>query len=63
MKMKNTMTIALNLDEALFIKSAMICELKKMNKQDLSIFWEGADIPNILRQLDIVIDVLFTEQE
>lgn len=63
MKMKNTMTIALNLEEALFVKSAMICELKKMNKQDLSIFWEGADIPNILRQLDIVIDVLFTEQE
>ena len=61
--MKNTMTIALNLEEALFVKSVMICELKKMNKQDLSIFWKGADIPSILRQLDIVIDVLFEEQE
>lgn len=63
MNMKNTMTIAVNLEEALFVKSAMIATLKKMNKQELSIFWEGADIPNILRQLDIVIDVLFEEKE
>ena len=61
--MKNTMTIALNLEEALFIQSAMIATLKTMNKQELNIFWEGADILNVLRQLDIVIDVLFTEQE
>lgn len=63
MNMKNTMTIAVNLEEALFVKSAMIATLKTMNRQDLGIFWEGADIPNILRQLDIVIDVLFTEKE
>ena len=61
--MKNTMTIAVNLEEALFVKSAMIATLKKMNKQELSIFCEGADIPNILHQLDIIIDVLFTEKE
>lgn len=57
------MTIALNLEEALFIKSIMIAALKKMDRQELNIFWEGADIPNILRQLDIIIDVLFTEKE
>ena len=57
--MKGAMPITLNLEEALFVKSAMITTLKQMNKQDLQIFWEGADIPNVLRQLDITIDVLF----
>ena len=61
--MGNAMTITLNLEEALFVKSAMITTLKKMNKQELNIFWEGADIPNVLRQLDIVIDVLFKGKE
>lgn len=61
--MKNAMTITLNLEEALFVKSAMITTLKTMNRQDLGVFWEGADIPNILRQLDIIIDVLFIEEE
>lgn len=61
--MKNTMIIALNLEEALFVKSAMIATLKKLNREELDIFQEGADIPNILRQLDIIIDVLFKEKE
>lgn len=61
--MKNTMTIALNLEEALFVKSAMIAAFKTMNRQDFNVFWEGADIPNILHQLDIIIDVLFKEKE
>ena len=57
--MKDSMQITLNLEEALFIKSAMIIVLKQMNKNDLEIFWPDADIPNILRQLEIIIDVLF----
>ena len=57
--MKDSMQITLNLEEALFVKSAMITTLKGMNKNDLEIFWSDADIPNVLRQLDITIDVLF----
>ena len=57
--MKDAMPITLNLEEALFVKSVMTTALKKMNKKDLEIFWPGADIANILRQLDITIDVLF----
>ena len=61
MHMKNTMQIALNLEEALFVQSAMKSVLRGMSKQDLEIFWPGADIANILRQLDITIDILFSE--
>ena len=57
--MKDAMQITLNLEEALFVKSAMITTLKKMNKDDLEIFWPDADIANVLRQLDITIDALF----
>lgn len=57
--MNNSMPINLNLEEALFVQSAMKAVLKKMSKDELDIFWPGADIANILRQLDITIDVLF----
>ena len=53
------MSINLNLEEALFVESAMKSVLKGMSKHDLEIFWPDADIANVLRQLDIVIDVLF----
>lgn len=53
------MSISLNLEEALFVELAMKTALKGMSKQDLEIFWPGADIPNVLKQLDIAIDVLF----
>ena len=59
--MTNTMQIALNLEEALFVKSTMVTALAKMNKDELEIFWPDADIANVLRQLDIIIDVLFVE--
>ena len=57
--MKDSMQITLNLEGALFIKGAMIAALKRMNKNDLEIFWPDADIPNVLRQLEVTIDVLF----
>ena len=60
--MNSAMPIVLNLEEALFVQSAMKSVLKKMNKQDLEIFWPGADIENVLRQLDITIDVLFAAE-
>ena len=59
--MKNTMALGLNLDEALFVKAALIQTLKKENCESLSVFWPDADMPNLLRQLDIIIDVLFME--
>ena len=59
--MKNTMEIGLNLDEALFVKSALIQALKKENRASLSAFWPDADFANVLRQLDVIIDVLFAE--
>lgn len=61
--MKDAMPITLNLEEALFVQSAMKSVLKKMNKQELEIFWPGADIENVLRQLDITIDVLFIAEK
>ena len=57
--MDNNMTIAVNLDEALFLRSALTIALKQTSKEDLELVWEDADIPNLIKQLDIVIDVLF----
>lgn len=59
--MDNAMNIAVNLDEALFLRSALTIALKQTSKEDLKVFWAEADIPNLIRQLDIVIDVLFLE--
>lgn len=59
--MDNNMNIAVNLDEALFLRSALTIALKQTSKEDLEIFWAEADIPSIIKQLDIVIDVLFLE--
>lgn len=59
--MNNTMELGLNLDEALYVKSAIISTLKKQNKEELGIFWPNADIPNVIRQLEVIIDVLFAE--
>ena len=61
--MSNTMEIGLNLDEALYVKSAIVSTLKQQNKDELAIFWPDADIPNLLRQLELIIDVLFAEGE
>ena len=61
--MSNTMEIGLNLDEALYVKSAIVSTLKHQNKEELGIFWPNADIPNVLRQLELIIDVLFAEEE
>ncbi len=60
--MKSSMQVNLNLDEALFIKSAMIQALKWENKESIGVFWPDADFESILRQLDIIIDVLFLEE-
>ena len=57
--MDNNMTIAVNLDEALFLRSALTIALKQTSKEDLELVWEDADIPNLIKQLDIIIDVLF----
>ena len=59
--MDNNMTIAVNLDEALFLRSALTITLKKTSQENLKIYWAKADIPNLIRQLDTVIDVLFLE--
>lgn len=59
--MSNTIELGLNLDEALYVKSAIVATLKKQNKEELGIFWPNADIPNVIRQLEVIIDVLFTE--
>lgn len=57
--MKDAMPITLNLEEALFVRSAISVALKKVSRDELDVFWSGADIANVLRQLDITIDVLF----
>ena len=59
--MDNNMNIAVNLDEALFLRSALTIALKQTSAEDLEIFWSGADIPNLIKQLDIIIDVLFLD--
>ena len=59
--MDNNMNIAVNLDEALFLRSALTIALKQTSKEDLELFWADANIPSLIRQLDIVIDVLFLE--
>ncbi len=59
--MDNNMTIAVNLDEALFLRSALTIALKQTSKEDLELFWADANIPSLIKQLDIVIDVLFLE--
>ena len=61
--MKSMMQVSLNLDEALFIKSAMIHTLEQENKESIGVFWPNADFENILRQLDVIIDVLFLEED
>ena len=57
--MRQSMPITLNLDEALFIRSAVSVALKQVSHDELDVFWPDADIEYILRQLDISIDVLF----
>ena len=57
--MNSSMSITLNLEEALFVRSAVSVALKKVSRDELDVFWPGADIANVLRQLDITIDVLF----
>lgn len=57
--MDNAMNIAVNLDEALFLRSALTIALRQTSKEDLELVWSEADIPNLIKQLDIVIDVLF----
>lgn len=57
--MSDSMPITLNLEEALFVRSAVTIALKKMSRDELEVFWPSADIANVLRQLDITIDVLF----
>lgn len=59
--MDNVMNIAVNLDEALFLRSALTIALRQTSKEDLELVWSDANIPNLIRQLDIVIDVLFLE--
>lgn len=61
--MDNNMTIAVNLDEALFLRTAMEITLKKMNKYDLALIYPHADLENILKQLDIIIDVLILDKK
>ena len=61
--MSNTMELGLNLDEALYVKSAIISTLHKQSKEELGIFWPNADIPNVIRQLEVIIDVLFAEEK
>lgn len=60
--MKNAMPITLNLEEALFVRSAVSIALKKVSSDELDVFWPGADIASVLRQLDITIDILFKEK-
>ena len=57
--MKDSMPITLNLEEALFVRGAISIALKKVSRDELDVFWPGADIASVLRQLDITIDVLF----
>ena len=57
--MDNNMNMAVNLDEALFLRSALTIALKQTSKEDLELVWADADIPNLIKQLDIIIDVLF----
>lgn len=59
--MKNTMEISLNLDEASFVKSALVQALKKEDRESLSVFWPDANFAKVLRRLDVIIDVLFAE--
>ena len=61
--MDNNMNIAVNLDEALFLRTAMETTLKKMNKYDLALIYPQADLENILKQLDIIIDVLILDKK
>jgi hypothetical protein len=53
------MEIGLNLDEAIFVKSALIQALKKEDRESLLVLWSDANFANVLRQLDAVIDALF----
>lgn len=57
--MNDSMPITLNLEEALFVRSAISIALKKVSRDELDVFWPDADIANVLRQLDITINVLF----
>ena len=61
--MRQSMHITLNLEEALFVRSAVSIALKKVSRDELDVFWNGADIENVLRQLDITIDILFARDK
>lgn len=58
----SAMSINLNLEEALFVELAIKTTIKGMDKSDFEVLWPNADIANILNQLYILIDVLYTEE-
>lgn len=57
----NSMPISFNLDELLFVRSAVEVALKETDPELRNIFWQDANFPDLLRQLDVAIDVLFKE--
>lgn len=58
----NSMQITLNLDELLFVRSAVEVALRKTDPKLCNIFWQDVNFPDLLRQLDIAINVLFEER-
>lgn len=57
----NSMQITMNLDELLFVRSAVEVALRETDSELWNIFWQDANFPDLLRQLDVAIDVLFKE--
>ena len=60
---QNSTPIELNLDELLFVRSAVEIALKKTNREEWEVFWPNANFADVLKQLDIAIDLLFMEKK
>lgn len=60
---QNSTPIHMNLDELLFVRSAVERTLKHTNVGDWEVFWPEANFDDVLNQLDIAIDLLFKERK
>ena len=56
-------SISLNLDELLLIRSAVFRTLETLNEDAIKIFWSNANIPWLSAQLNQGIDELFKKKK
>jgi hypothetical protein len=59
----NKVSISLNLDELILIRSAVFRTIDQLNEETIKIFWPNANIPWLSAQLNQGIDELFKKKK